>query len=206
MLTLDLKRDLKTLYSPSARDFEIVEVPSMRFLMVDGTGNPNTTPAYQDAISALYAVAFTLKFAIKRELGIVYPVMPLEGLWWTGERGYLDIERIDAWQWTMMIMQPEQVTNTLFAAAMDQARVKHDSPALARLRFDSYHEGLSVQILYFGPYKDEAPTIVRMHTYIEENGYEPAGKHHEIYLGDLRRSAPERLKTVLRQPVRKAPG
>ncbi|MCC7355449.1 MAG: GyrI-like domain-containing protein, partial [Anaerolineae bacterium] len=202
MVILDLRKDLKHLYNPSAKEFAVVDVPPMNFLMIDGSGNPNTSPEYQEVMNVLYSVAYTLKFALKKGRSIDYPVMPLEGLWWAQDMEAFTLGRKDDWLWTMMIMQPEPVTSEDIARALAEVRKKKDLPALARLRFEPYHEGLSVQIMYFGPYSAEGPTIARMHEFIQAQGYEPAGKHHEIYLGDPRRAAPEKLKTVIRQPVR----
>ena len=110
----------------------------------------------------------------------------------------------DRWDWTMMMMQPDAVTPEILISARQQALRKKALPALEKVRLESYQEGLSVQIMYYGAYADEGPTIARMHAYIRDEGYLPNGKHHEIYLGDPRRTPPEKLKTVIRQPVRKA--
>lgn len=204
MSKIDFKKEMKHLYQPSARQFEIVDVPPMHFLMIDGHGDPNTAQAYQQAIEALYAMAYALKFMSKKEKGMDYVVPPMEGLWWVENMAEFSTEDKDAWDWTMMIMQPEGVTPEMFERAFKQVEKKKDLPALPKLRLETYHEGLSVQILHIGPYAAEGPTIARMHAFIAENGYEPAGKHHEIYLGDPRKVAPEKLKSVLRQPVRNA--
>jgi hypothetical protein len=206
MSKIDFKKDLKHLYQASAKKFEVVDVPPMNFLMIDGHGDPNTAQEYQDAVEALYAVAYALKFTSKKEKGMDYVVPPLEGLWWVENMEEFSTGDKSAWNWTMMIMQPEWVTQDMFEAALEQVEKKKNLPALSRLRLETHHEGLAVQILHIGPYSAEAPTIARMHTFIDENGYEPAGKHHEIYLSDPRKVAPEKLKTVLRQPVRKIRG
>ena len=200
---LDLKKDLKHLYNPSAKAFTIAEVPPMNFLMIDGKGDPNTAQDYKEAIEALYAVAYTLKFAVKKQDSVDYPVMPLEGLWWTKDMADFSADRKADWLWTMMIMQPELITADRVAGAIQEVQAKKGLPALSKLRFDCYAEGPSAQILYFGPYKDEGPTITKLHVFIQDSGYERAGKHHEIYLGDPRRTAPDKLKSVLRQPMRK---
>ncbi|MEA3339775.1 MAG: GyrI-like domain-containing protein, partial [Chloroflexota bacterium] len=181
-----------------------IDAPPMQFLMIDGHGDPNTAQEYQEAVEALYSVAYKLKFMSKKEKEMDYVVPPLEGLWWVEDMNSFTTEDKSAWDWTMMIMQPEWITREMFEDALKQVRKKKNPPALSKLRLEAYHEGLSVQIMHIGPYEAEAPTIARMHTFIAENGYEPAGKHHEIYLGDPRKVAPEKLKTVLRQPVRKA--
>ena len=203
MSKIDFKKELKHLYQPPSKKFEVVDVPPMNFLMVDGHGDPNTAQEYKDAVEALYAVAYALKFRSKREKGMDYVVPPLEGLWWVENMEEFSTEDKSAWSWTMMVMQPEWITQEMFEAALEQVEKKKNLLALSKLRLESYHEGLAVQILHIGSYDDEAPTIARMHAFIDENGYEPAGKHHEIYLSDPRKVAPEKLKTVLRQPVRK---
>jgi len=203
MSKIDFKKELKHLYRPSAKKFEVVDVPPMNFLMIDGHGDPNTAQEYQDAVEALYAVAYALKFRSKKEKGMDYVVPPLEGLWWVENMEEFSTEDKSAWSWTMMVMQPEWITQEMFEAALEQVEKKKNLPALSRLWLESHHEGLAVQILHIGSYDDEAPTIARMHAFIDENGYEPAGKHHEIYLSDPRKVAPEKLKTVLRQPIRK---
>lgn len=202
MFKIDWKKELKHLYRPSARAPVAVDVPAMNFLMIDGAGDPNTAQEYQQAVEALYAVAYALKFMVKKGPAAVdYGVMPLEGLWWVDDMRQFSVDDKGVWQWTMMIMQPEHVTETLLEEALEQVRVKKDPAALARMRFESYHEGLSAQIMHVGPYAAEAPTIEKIHRFIAENGYQLRGKHHEIYLGDPRRTAPERLKTIIRQPM-----
>ncbi len=203
MEKLDLKKSLKSLYEPSAKSFSLVEVPSMSFIMIDGQGNPNTSVEYAQAVQALYSAAYTLKFKIKKELAVDYPVMASEGLWWMDDMREFSAARKDEWKWTMMIMQPEIVTQKLFSQAISEAAKKKDVPALPRLRLENFCEGMAAQILYFGAYAEEGPTIARLHKFIEENGYVRSGKHHEIYLGDPRRTAPEKLRTTIRQPMRK---
>ncbi len=203
MSKTDFKKEWKHLYRPSAKEFVVVDVPPMNFLMIDGHGDPNTAQEYQDAVEALYGVAYKLKFMSKKEKGMDYIVPPMEGLWWVENMEEFTTESKSAWDWTMMIMQPEWITQEMFEEALKQVEKKKNPPALPKLRLEVYHEGLAVQIMHIGPYDAEAPTIARIHTFIDENGYEPAGKHHEIYLGDPRKVAPEKLKTVLRQPIRK---
>jgi hypothetical protein len=199
---IDFKKDLKHLYLPSSKTFTIVDVPPMNFLMVDGHGDPNTSPQFQEIFNALYTMAYTIKFALKPQ-GIEFVIPPVEGLWWMEGRDDIDLTTKDNWDWRLMIMQPEAVTMEVFERARAEAARKKDLPMLAKLRFETYHEGLSAQILYFGPYADEGPTIIRLHAFIAENGCVLEGKHHEIYLGDPRRTAPEKLRTVIRQPMRK---
>ncbi len=202
MLKLDYKKDLKELYGPSKKELSIVNVPPMNFIMLDGHGNPNTSPVYAETLEALYSLAYTLKFALKPQ-GIEFSVAPLEGLWWMPDMNDFTVANKDHWDWTMMIMQPDPVTQELFEIARAEVLRKKERPRVEKARLDTYAEGLSVQILYLGPYADEGPTIVSMHEYIRANGYATNDKHHEIYLGDPRRSAPEKLKTIIRQPIRK---
>ncbi len=199
---VDLKAALKQFYQPSTKGFEVVDVPPMSFLMIDGQGDPNQSQEYQDALQILFGLSYTLKFTLKKEQGVDYGVMPLEGLWWAKGMDAFVLDRRADWQWTSMIMQPEWVTTDLFDRALRQLREKRPLPGLEKVRLETYHEGLSVQIMHIGPFSAEGPTLERMHrSFIPENGYREAGKHHEIYLSDFRKTAPEKLKTVLRQPV-----
>ncbi len=201
---VDLKRDLKHLYNPSAKEPVVVEVPPMNFLMISGTGDPNTVQAYKDAVETLYAVAYPLKFAVKAQQGVDYGVMPLEGLWWTPEdKPDYQAQNRDHWQWTMMMMQPEYVSDDLVRETIAEVKRKKNPPAIERLSFEEYDEGMAVQIMHIGPFSAEHATIMRMRQFMDENGYEKNGKHHEIYLADPRKSAPEKLKTVLREPLRR---
>ena len=202
MKKVDYKKKLKHLYGPSSKKIVIVEVPPMNYFMVDGEGGP-AAESYQQAIEALYGLSFTVKFDVKKGVGPDYTVMPLEGLWWAKDITAFSADRKDEWLWKMMIMQPDYVTAKHVNAATKQLREKKNPLALDKIRFDSYHEGFSVQILHIGPYDDEGPTIAQMHKFIDENGYQLHMKHHEIYLSDPRRSKPEKLKTVLRQPITK---
>jgi hypothetical protein len=203
---IDLKKDLKHLYSPPS-GFSVVDVPPLQFLMIDGHGDPNTAPEYAQAVEALFAVAYKAKFLSKKRAGQDYAVMPLEGLWWAADMEAFNTARDkSAWDWTMMILQPEWITSKVFEEAAGQAAGQKELPALSRMRLETYHEGLSVQILHVGSYEDEGAVLQRLHReFLPENRLEPAGKHHEIYLGDPRKTAPEKLKTVLRQPVRRLP-
>ena len=174
----------------------------MVFLMVDGHGDPNTSAQYRDAVSALFSVSYTARFALKRAGVLDYGVMPLEGLWWVPDMATFSTEDKSAWDWTMMIMQPDEVTEAVFAQAKSGAAAKRSLPALDGLRLERFAEGLSAQVLHVGPYSAEGPTLRALHEFIAEQGRELAGKHHEIYLGDPARSAPENLKTIIRQPMR----
>lgn len=202
MKKIDLKKDYRHLYRPSGKTFSIVEVPSLNFFMIDGRGDPNSAPAYREAVETLYAMSYACRFALKAQ-GTEFVVMPLEGLWWHQDMARFSDQRKDEWDWTMMIVQPEAVTVDLATAVQEQVARKKNPPALKKLRFEAYEEGLSIQILYTGPYADEHPTIQAMHDYAHELGYVLRSKHHEIYLGDPRRTAPEKLKTVIRQPITK---
>lgn len=200
---IDFKRDLKHLYQPPAGQFTLIEVPAMQFLMLDGHGDPNSAPAYQEAVEALYAVAYKLKFASKQQLGRDYAVMPLEGLWWAEDMASFTARRDKSqWDWTMMIMQPEWVTGEMFGEATAVVAKQKALPGLVNLRLEPYHEGRSVQIMHIGSYEDEAPILHKLHhEFMPANQLAFNGRHHEIYLSDPRRVAPEKLKTVLRQPV-----
>jgi hypothetical protein len=202
---IDFKKDLKHLYQPAKGDFSIVEVPEFNFLMVDGRGDPNTAQEYQDALEALYAVAYKIKFMSKKRLDRDYVVPPLEGLWWAED---MDVFTTggdkSSWLWTMMIMQPEWITTEIFDEALLQVEKGKNPPALFKVRLEGYHEGTAVQIMHIGPFSEEGPTIARLHNeFIPENDLVENGKHHEIYLSDPRKVAPEKMKTVLRQPVRR---
>lgn len=200
---IDFKKTLKHLYVPPAREFSLVDVPEMQFLRVDGMGDPSNSLEYADAVAWLYAVAYPIKFISKNELAKDYTVPALEGLWWAEDLSVFGSGDRDSWQWTMMLMQPDWVTGEMFDAGLAKASKKLGAPPES-FRFELFHEGLSVQILHLGAYADEAPTIARLHNeFIPENGLVENGDHHEIYLGDPRKTSPEKLKTVLRQPVRK---
>jgi hypothetical protein len=203
MEKLDLKKSLKNLYAPSTKGFSIVDVPPMNFIMIDGHGDPNTSAEYADSLQALFTTAYTIKFKVKKEQAVDFPVMPSEGLWWMDDMHEFSLARKDDWKWTMMIMQPEIVSPLLFAQAVEEASKKKGQAAIFRLRLERFHEGKATQIMYIGSYADEGPTIVRLHQSIEENGHFRSGKHHEIYLGDPRRTAPEKLRTIIRQPMQR---
>lgn len=204
MSKVDFKKELKELYSPPKK-FVIVDVPEMQFLMVDGHGDPNVAQEYQDALEALYAVAYKIKFMSKVQLGKDYVVPPLEGLWWAEDMETFTSNRDKSqWDWTMMIMTPEWIDGEMFTGALEAVRKGKNPSALEKVRIESYQEGLSVQIMHTGSYDEEGPTLMKLHQgFLPGNGYKENGKHHEIYLGDPRRVAPEKLKTVLRQPVKK---
>lgn len=211
METLDLKKTLKAYYQPSAKAPEIIQVPRFQFVLLDGAIEPGVmpgdSPAFQEAVAALYGIAYTLKFMLKlrKENPIDYPVMALEGLWWV-EDGQFDIRVADNWKWTVMILQPEAITAEIFAEGLAQLRKKRgDQPVFARLRLEPFEEGLCVQMMHVGPYLAEPANVDRMHAFAAQQGYHSrlgsGGKHHEIYLSDPRKAAPEKMKTVLRQPI-----
>jgi hypothetical protein len=200
---IDFKKTLPELYGAPRQEFIEVHVPKLQFLMIDGEGDPNTSVAYQDALQALYAVSYKTKFASKRELDKDYVVPPLEGLWWADDMTSFSLESDkNSWKWTMMIMQPEWITPQMMETAIALIAKSKGLHNLGQLRFESLHEGLSLQIMHVGSYDDEAPTLRRLHQELmPERGLEPNGKHHEIYLSDPRRVSPDKLRTILRQPV-----
>ncbi|TFV65642.1 UNVERIFIED_ORG: hypothetical protein E4P37_09015 [Bacillus sp. AZ43] len=198
---VDLRRELGQLYS-ATRSPALVDVPELSFLMVDGHGDPNTAPAYAEAVEALYSVAYTVRFALRDgPAALDAPVMPLEGLWWTADMATFSTDDKSAWDWTMMIALPEQATADVVAAAVTRAATRRRLAAIGRVRLERWAEGRAAQVLHIGPYSAEGPTIAALHAFIAGQGYGLAGKHHEIYLGDPRRAAPERLRTIIRQPV-----
>lgn len=200
---IDFKKTLGNLYNPKNKDWELVDIPAMNFLMCDGGGDPNTAPAYKEAVEALYSVSYPLKFTSKREMGKDYTVPPLEGLWYADDMSVFVKKNKEAYKWTMMIMQPSWLTAEMVTAAIKTAGSKKNLPALAKLRFEKYTEGKCLQLLHIGSYDDEAPKLAYLHDdYMPAHNLKFNGHHHEIYLGDPRKSAPEKLKTILRQPVK----
>jgi hypothetical protein len=202
MEKIDYKKRLKHLYGPSPVKPEIVEVPQMNFLMVDGLGDPNTAKSFSDAIEALFPVSYALKFMVKKgKKPIDYGVMPLEALWWSDDMSAFTTGNKDAWKWTVMIMQPGVVTETMTKEAREHTEKKKKRVSLPLVRFGTFEEGKSAQLLHVGPFSAEGPTIQRLHAFIEEHGSRRVGKHHEIYLSDIRRGAPEKWRTIIRQPM-----
>lgn len=217
---LDLHKELKYLYKPSAKAVELVKVPKFNFAMVDGRIEPGQMPGdspdFTSAVEALYGVSYTLKFMskLRQTEPIDYPVMALEALWWV-EDGHFDITQPGNWCWRAMIMQPDHITRRMFTEALDKLRERKPSPAVEKLRLEPYQEGLCVQIMHIGPYATEPATVARMQAFAAEQGYTDRHErvlrqghllvydHHEIYLGDPRRAKPEKLQTVLRHPVKK---
>ena len=201
-IKVDLRREFKGLYGPPAGRPVLVDVPELSFLMVDGEGDPNLSQDYRDAVQALFAISYAVKFAVKRSAGgIDYRVMPLEGLWWVDDMSTFTIDDKAAWKWTALIAQPDLVSDELVQQAIATAAAKRPLPAARRVRLERVREGRAAQLLHLGPYSAEGPTIARLHAFIAQQGLRRRGKHHEIYLSDPARTAPERLKTVIRQPV-----
>lgn len=207
MTRYDVKRAHTDLYAPRNADWALVEVPEQRFLAVDGRGDPNTSAAYAHAVEALYTVAYTIKFTGKRAGGTDFVVGPLEGLWWSDDPEVFRTRAKDAWQWRMLISLPPWVTDGDVDASRLAALRKKGLPTIAEVRPATLNEGTSAQVLHIGPYDDEGPVLARLHHgFLAANGLRMTGHHHEVYLGDPRRAAPERLRTVLRQPVRPVAG
>lgn len=213
MKILDLKKKFKYLYQPSAKKIEIIQVPNLQFAMINGAIEkgqaPGTSPLFAQATQALYGLSYTLKFMLKKRKtnAVDYSVMALEGLWWV-EDGMFDITIKDNWFYTLMIMQPEVITKEIFEEAREQVRRKKGaSEILSKLKLATFDEGLCVQVMHIGPYAAEPATIDRMKEFMTENNLRdnvgPNGKHHEIYLSDPRKAAPEKMKTILRHPVMK---
>jgi len=199
-MKVDLKKEMAS-YRARRGVFEVIDVPPLQYLMIDGHGDPNTQ-AFEDALTTLYSVAYPLKFMSKNELDRDYVVMPLEALWWADDMGSFSIERDKSrWEWTAMILTPDWITDDQFA----RARAAATAPALDRLRLETLVEGTCVQVLHVGPFDAEGPVLSRLHQeFIPAHGLRMTGKHHEIYLSDPRRVAPEKLRTILRQPVESA--
>ncbi|KIH99539.1 hypothetical protein LP52_06525 [Streptomonospora alba] len=204
---IDFKKTLDA-YRAARDRFRIVEVPDLQYLMIDGHGDPNTSPAFTEAVEALYPMAYKLKFASKQGLGRDYVVMPLEGLWWAEDMDAFTAARDKSrWDWTLMIMVPDWIGQDMFAAAVERVGEKNRPKRLDEVRLETLSEGRCVQTLHIGSYDDEADVLARMHRgFIPDNGLRMSGRHHEIYLGDARKVAPEKLRTVLRQPVVPAAG
>jgi len=201
MPNIDLRKALKHLYQPSARDVVRVDVPAFRFLMIDGAGDPNTSPHYARAVEALFSVSYAAKFMVKKgPSGIDYAVMPLEGLWWSDDMASFVANDRTRWQWTMMIHQPPYADDAVLHAAMADVKRRKGLAAVDLLRLETFTEGPCAQTLHVGPFTEEGPTIQRVHDFIEQDGA-LAGKHHEIYLSDIRRADATRWKTIIRQPM-----
>lgn len=205
MTSYDVKRELKHCYAPANTDWALVDVPAQQFIAVDGRGDPNTSADYARAVEALYAVAYTIKFTSKTGLGRDFIVGPLEGLWWSDRPEVFTTRAKDAWQWRMFISQPDWISEDLIDDAEQAALAKKNLPAIADIRREALHEGTSAQLLHVGPYDDEGPVLAKLHyEYLAANNLRMSGHHHEIYLGDHRRTESAKLKTILRQSVQTA--
>lgn len=201
----DVKRALKDFYAPRNREWQLVEMPAQQFIAVDGVGDPNTSPEYARAVEALYAVGYTMKFASKHA-GHDFVVGPLEGLWWAPDPTVFTARAKESWHWRMMVSLPAEISGEQIKTATEGALAKKKLPTIAHVRHETLQEGLCAQVLHIGSYDDETPLLKRLHDeYMPANNLTFAGPHHEIYLGDPRRTAPEKLKTVIRQPVAPAP-
>lgn len=201
MQKIDLKKELKHLYQASAKEVLEVDVPTINYLMIDGAGDPNTSAEYAQAIEALYSVSYTAKFMVKKgKQAIDYAVMPLEGLWWADDMSAFLTGDKSKWKWTMMIAQPSFVERSVIEDALKEVQKKKNPPAISKLRFEAFTEGRSAQVLHIGPFSEEGPNIERVHDFIGARG-KRTGKHHEIYLSDIRRAAPSKWKTIIRQPM-----
>lgn len=194
----DYKKEYKQYYKMNKTEPCIIDVQAMNYLMINGKGDPNTSKAYMDAIEALYAVSYTLKFMSKKNEHD-YVVMPLESQWWMD--GEWDMERREEWQWTAMIMQPPCINEAMFNEAVETVRKKKNPVALDQLRFDTIEAHKAVHVLHKGPYSEEGPTIEKLHSFMDSEGYTFGGKHYEIYLSDPRKAAPDKMKTIIRQPI-----
>jgi hypothetical protein len=202
MEKIDLKKTLKPLYQPSVKEVRQVRVPPMNFLMVDGKGDPNNSQEFADAITAVYSVAYTLKFMVKKgATGIDYGVMPLEALWWAEDMSQFSQNNKSNWLWTVLVAQPDFISKAMVEVAIADVKKRKDPVALPKLRFETFDEGVCAQLMHIGPFSDEGPNIQRVHQFIEAGGGKLRGKHHEIYLSDLRKAAPEKWKTIIRQPM-----
>ncbi|MGX6601464.1 GyrI-like domain-containing protein [Micromonosporaceae bacterium Da 78-11] len=199
---VDFKRKIDAYHAVRDR-FAVVDVPDLQYLMIDGHGDPNTGRAFPDAVEGFYPLAYRLKFASKQTLGRDYVVMPLEGLWWADDMAAFTASRDKSrWDWTLMIMVPDWIDEDMVADATARITAKTPPRRLPEVRLGGLSEGRCVQTLHVGSYDDEAEVLARMHRrYLPDHGFRPAGRHHEIYLSDSRRTAPGKLRTILRQPV-----
>ncbi|MBU4307323.1 MAG: GyrI-like domain-containing protein [Candidatus Aminicenantes bacterium] len=203
---IDFKKEYKFLFSASAKEAQKVEVPAFKYLMIDGRGDPSTAPEFQEKIQALYGLAYTMKFMLKQDpqAAVDFVVPPLSGLWWAEDIAAFREGRKEEWRWTLLILQPDAITPELLEKAKAKLAAKESAPVFAdQVQLNVLQEGLAVQVLHIGPYNAEGPTVARLHDFMKENGYTFNGRHHEIYLSDPRRCQPEKMKTIIRQPVKK---
>jgi hypothetical protein len=199
---IDLKKELKHLYQPPRNTVVEVDVPTLNYLMIDGEGDPNSSSAYVQAVEALFAVSYTTKFIVKKgPQAIDYAVMPLEGLWWADDMSTFSVDDKSNWKWTMMIMQPEFVAQqTIHDAIASVMKKKPSISAVSGLRTELFSEGRCAQTMHVGPFSEEGPTVEKVHHFISTRG-RLVGKHHEVYLSDIRKADPSRWRTVIRQPM-----
>jgi hypothetical protein len=204
-MKLDLAKTLKAFYTaPSAP--QRITVPEARFLTISGTGDPNG-PAFATTTEALYTAAYSIKMLYKKQQQD-FVVCKLEGLWWVDDKyvlnGYQDALQVprEEWQWQLLIRMPDYVTPANAEQAIKDAFKKKQLPLLKEISLITFEEGNSVQVMHTGPYSEEPATLQRLHGFIHEHQLQPTGKHHEIYLSDPRKVAPEKMKTILRQAVK----
>ena len=203
MSKIDFKKDWKHLYAPTAKEVVEVDVPDLKYLMIDGRGDPNDSIEFSEAVETLFAVSYAVKFAVKKGvLALDYGVMPLEGLWWADDMAQFSVEAKSDWKWTLMILQPDFVTEGILDTCHLQVKEKKNPAAISKTRFETLSEGRCAQILHIGPFSEEGPAVEKVHQYVDARG-ERVGKHHEIYLSDIRRADPSRWRTVIRQPMKK---
>jgi hypothetical protein len=206
VVTFERPRDYRDEANAKADEIRLLSIPDRRYLMIEGTDEPGA-PGFRDAIATLYPVAYTLHFALKRR-GVMAPIGALEGLYWINEPGPIPAARFattpearEHWAWRLMLPVPEQCTEADVTSAIDEVFTKKGPPLLERLRCERWEEGRVAQILHIGPYEAEADTVAVLQRAIADAGLEPRGCHHEIYISDPNRTAPDRLRTVIRQPV-----
>lgn len=201
MEKLDLKKQYKSLYSGKAQVIQEIEIPPLNYLMIDGAGDPNNSVEFQEKVSHLYGLAYTVKFMIaKSEKQKDYVVAPLEGLWWCDDMKQFSVDKKDSWFWTLMVLQPDFISNAVFEEGMTRYAQKKKLAELPAIRLAMLSEGKAVQSLHIGPYSTEGPLIASIHQYIKAKGCVLHGRHHEIYLNNPRKTAPEKMKTLIRQP------
>ena len=199
---VDLKKELKAFYNPPKKP-TILDVPAFNYLKIDGVGNPNHSEEFAEKTQLLYSLSYAIRFDIKKNMNIAFTVMPLEGLWWSEDMATFITREKEQWAWTLMILQPDFVTEEIVEFGKQEVIRKKKLEQVNDIRFETYHPGTCVTMLHIGSYDDEAPNIQWMHSFAHEQGYELHGLHQEIYLSDPRKTAPEKMKTVLRQPIKK---
>jgi hypothetical protein len=204
MEKVDYKKKYKDLYTASTGKPKLIDVPKFNFLMTDGCGDPQISPVFQEAIQALYSLTYTAKFMFKEDKSLPeYVVPPLEGLWYADDISVFDKCQKDKWQWTLMVLQPEWFTSKVLQNVKKVVKEKKESSSLLdKVRLETFEEGKSAQIMHVGPYDAVRPTIEKLFSFIEGQRHTLRGKHHEIYLSDPRRTAPQKLKTIIRHPVK----